>query len=69
MPKEVATLGDITCDSDGKIDRFVDLKDVKDMLEFHTLDNAPYYLAVLFWEPIRISSATSIICSERFTRP
>jgi arginine decarboxylase len=48
IPTEVATLGDITCDSDGKIDRFVDLKDVKDMLEFHTLDDAPYYLAVLF---------------------
>jgi arginine decarboxylase len=48
MPTETATLGDITCDSDGKIDRFVDLKDVKDMLEFHTLDSTPYYLAVLF---------------------
>lgn len=48
MPTESATLGDITCDSDGKIDRFVDLKDVKDMLEFHGLENAHYHLAVLF---------------------
>jgi len=48
MPSVSAILGDITCDSDGKIDRFVDLKDVKDMLEFHPLDNAPYHLAVLF---------------------
>jgi arginine decarboxylase len=48
LPTETATLGDITCDSDGKIDRFVDLKDVKDMLEFHALDSVPYYLAVLF---------------------
>ncbi|HXH08186.1 MAG TPA: biosynthetic arginine decarboxylase [Alphaproteobacteria bacterium] len=48
MPTEAATLGDITCDSDGKIDRFVDLKDVKDMLEFHRFDNGPYHLAVLF---------------------
>ena len=48
MPTETATLGDITCDSDGKIDRFVDLKDVKDMLEFHALDSSPYHLAVLF---------------------
>jgi len=48
MPTEIATLGDITCDSDGKIDRFVDLKDVKDMLEFHALDSTPYHLAVLF---------------------
>jgi arginine decarboxylase len=43
-----ATLGDITCDSDGKIDRFVDLKDVKDMLQFHPFENTPYQLAVLF---------------------
>ncbi len=48
IPSVVATLGDITCDSDGKIDRFVDLKDVKEMLEFHPLDGAPYQLAVLF---------------------
>jgi arginine decarboxylase len=48
MPTETATLGDITCDSDGKIDRFVDLKDVKDMLEFHAFDSAAYHLAVLF---------------------
>jgi arginine decarboxylase len=48
MPTEAATLGDITCDSDGKIDRFVDLKDVKDMLEFHAYDNSAYHLAVLF---------------------
>jgi arginine decarboxylase len=48
MPTEVATLGDITCDSDGKIDRFVDLKDVKDMLEFHAFDSSAYHLAVLF---------------------
>ncbi len=48
MPTETATLGDITCDSDGKIDRFVDLKDVKDMLEFHAFDSSAYHLAVLF---------------------
>jgi arginine decarboxylase len=48
MPTEAATLGDITCDSDGKIDRFVDLKDVKDMLEFHAFDSSAYHLAVLF---------------------
>jgi arginine decarboxylase len=48
MPSVSATLGDITCDSDGKIDRFVDLKDVKDMLQFHPFENTPYQLAVLF---------------------
>jgi arginine decarboxylase len=48
MPSETATLGDITCDSDGKIDRFVDLKDVKDQLEFHPFENSAYHLAILF---------------------
>jgi len=46
-PTEYATLVDITCDSDGEIDKFVDLKDVKELLELHALDNGSYYLAVL----------------------
>jgi len=46
-PKEFATLVDLTCDSDGKIDRFVDLKDVKDVLELHSFrPNEPYYLGM-----------------------
>jgi arginine decarboxylase len=48
LPTESATLGDITCDSDGKIDRFVDLKDVKETLEFHAFDSTQYHLAILF---------------------
>ncbi len=37
----------MTCDSDGKIDRFVDLKDVKQTLELHNWDPAdPYYLGI-----------------------
>jgi len=31
------TLADLTCDSDGKIDQFIDLKDVKSVLELHSL--------------------------------
>ncbi len=46
-PTRTATLCDITCDSDGEIDRFVDLKDVKEALEVHPLDKRPYYIAVL----------------------
>jgi arginine decarboxylase len=42
-----ATLCDVTCDSDGEVDRFVDLRDVKDALELHELDDKPYYVAVL----------------------
>ncbi len=46
-PTEYGTIVDITCDSDGEIDRFVDLKDVKEVLELHELNNGSYYLAVL----------------------
>jgi arginine decarboxylase len=46
-PTEYATIVDITCDSDGEIDKFVDLKDVKEILELHELNNGSYYLAIL----------------------
>ena len=45
QPIRRAILADMTCDSDGKIDRFVDLKDVKPYLNLHPLrSNEPYYL-------------------------
>ncbi|MCP4502264.1 MAG: biosynthetic arginine decarboxylase [Deltaproteobacteria bacterium] len=43
-PTRSAVLADLTCDSDGKIDRFIDLRDVKDSLRLHALDDQPYYL-------------------------
>jgi arginine decarboxylase len=46
IPTELATLVDLTCDSDGKIDRFTDIKDVKDVLELHQFRQEPYYLAM-----------------------
>lgn len=46
-PEVHATLADITCDSDGKIDRFVDLKDIKRVLRLHDPGPDPYYLAML----------------------
>jgi len=47
-PTEFATLCDITCDSDGIVDKFVDLHDVKQVLELHKLvAGEPYYLAFL----------------------
>ncbi|MFL6374312.1 MAG: biosynthetic arginine decarboxylase [Pyrinomonadaceae bacterium] len=47
-PSEYATLCDITCDSDGIVDKFVDLHDVKTVLELHKLvKNEPYYLAMM----------------------
>ncbi len=46
-PTDYATLVDVTCDSDGKIDRFIDLKDVKETLELHNWDEShPYYLGI-----------------------
>jgi len=46
-PTRNAVLADITCDSDGKIDRFVSHRDVKRTLELHELTpGEDYYLAV-----------------------
>jgi len=45
-PTRTGVLADITCDSDGKIDHFVSLRDVKKALELHELkDGEKYYLA------------------------
>lgn len=41
------TLADLTCDSDGKINQFIDLRDVKHVLELHPLEpDQPYYLGM-----------------------
>jgi arginine decarboxylase len=46
-PTEYATLCDVTCDSDGVVDKFIDLHDVKEVLGLHKLvPGEPYYLAV-----------------------
>ena len=37
-PTQRAILADLTCDSDGKIDQFIDLRDVKNFLELHSLN-------------------------------
>jgi arginine decarboxylase len=47
QPTERGTLADLTCDSDGKIDRFIDLRDVKHILELHQFKpDEPYYLGI-----------------------
>lgn len=43
-PTRHAVLCDITCDSDGKIDTFIDRRDVKKTLRLHDFDGSPYYL-------------------------
>lgn len=47
-PTAYATLCDMTCDSDGIVDKFVDLHDVKQVLELHELiPDEPYYIAFM----------------------
>ncbi|MGD0613821.1 MAG: biosynthetic arginine decarboxylase [Verrucomicrobiota bacterium] len=49
-PTREATLVDITCDSDGQVNKFIDLRDVRDTLPLHKLNTngngaiEPYYL-------------------------
>ncbi|MDB9311266.1 biosynthetic arginine decarboxylase [Aphanizomenon sp. CS-733/32] len=46
-PTRRGILADLTCDSDGKIDRFIDLRDVKSVLELHKFEQGkPYYLGM-----------------------
>jgi arginine decarboxylase len=46
-PTLEGTLADITCDSDGKVSKFVDkLEDSRDTLALHPIGKTPYYLGV-----------------------
>ncbi len=45
-PLSSATLVDITCDSDGKIDKFIDLTDVRDTLPMHRYNGEDYYVGI-----------------------
>ncbi len=51
-PTREATLVDITCDSDGEVNKFIDLRDVRDTLSLHPLKPngnglpEPYYIGV-----------------------
>ena len=48
VPTQRGVLCDITCDSDGTVDRFVDAKHFKESLELHSpRPGEPYYLAFL----------------------
>ncbi len=44
QPERRAVLADITCDSDGQVDAFIDRRDVKHVLPLHTLRGQDYYL-------------------------
>jgi arginine decarboxylase len=43
-PTRRGVLADITCDSDGKIESFIDLRDVKKTLELHEYNGQEYYI-------------------------
>src|SRR5437016_1462842 len=46
-PNVESTLVDITCDSDGKVSKYIDLYDVRETLPMHELRNGePYYLGI-----------------------
>ncbi|MGH7723909.1 MAG: biosynthetic arginine decarboxylase [Candidatus Eiseniibacteriota bacterium] len=45
-PTRRGVFADLTCDSDGKMDRFIDLRDVKTSLELHPWNGQPYYMGV-----------------------
>ncbi len=45
-PTTESTIVDITCDSDGKISKFIDTQDVRDTLPLHAFDGQPYHLGI-----------------------
>jgi len=46
-PQLESTLVDITCDSDGKVQKYIDLSDVRETIPLHDLRNGePYYLGI-----------------------
>ena len=46
QPTRRGVIADLTCDSDGKIDQFIELRDVKSALELHPDNGKPYVLGV-----------------------
>jgi arginine decarboxylase len=45
-PTRHGVLCDITCDSDGKLDTFIDRRDVRRTLQLHDFNGSPYHLGV-----------------------
>ena len=43
-PTRRGIFADLTCDSDGKVDQFIDLRDVRNVLELHPPDGKRYYI-------------------------
>ncbi len=45
-PTRRGIFADLTCDSDGKVDQFIDRHDVKHVLELHPVNGSPYYIGI-----------------------
>lgn len=45
-PTLESTIVDITCDSDGKVAKFIDLNEMKETLLLHSVRDEPYYLGI-----------------------
>jgi arginine decarboxylase len=45
-PTRRGIFADLTCDSDGKVDQFIDLRDVRNVLQLHPPNGQPYYIGV-----------------------
>ncbi|MGI6668811.1 MAG: biosynthetic arginine decarboxylase [Acetivibrionales bacterium] len=48
LPRRNAVIADITCDCDGKIERFIDLHDVRTSLPLHEIQNGDDYFLGVF---------------------
>jgi len=53
----------LTCDSDGKVDQFIDRRDVKRTLPLHEYDGSDYYLGAFLVGAYQEILATCTICS------
>ncbi len=45
-PERRGIIADLTCDSDGKIDRFIGVPHEKPVLELHAMNGEPYYIGI-----------------------
>jgi len=45
-PVRRGVIADLTCDSDGKVDQFIDLRDVKHVLELHPVNGEAYFVGM-----------------------
>jgi arginine decarboxylase len=46
IPSRDGILVDVTCDSDGKISKFIDSQNVREMLSLHPMNGKPYYVGI-----------------------